>query len=159
MYVRPVKSLPVLIVAIVGSLIGGGCERDIECSVTAESLAFSLIDSTGAFILTKADTNTVAITYLDTNNIFSIVPDIRITETVVQDLYNITSVEIVNLAYQDRDRRFTLTYDDQTLGQITLDTYQNNAFCDPWYATSALLFNGDPVEQNPTGTYLIEVNF
>lgn len=147
----------VLALFVVGGLLNSSCQRDIVCFGTAESVAFSLVDSTGAFILTEADTNTVAITYLDANNTSVVVPDVQISENVVPDLYSITSVEMVNLAHQDNST-FTLTYRDQVLGTITLDTYSDDTGCDPWYITSNLLFNGESVNRNPIGVYLIKVD-
>nr|WKN38156.1 hypothetical protein K4G66_05510 [Tunicatimonas sp. TK19036] len=151
------KHVSVLII-VVGGLLASSCQKDMECFVTAQSLDFSLVDPSGAFILTEADTNTVQVTYLDADDLSVTVPDVRVEETVIQDQYKITSIEMVNLAHQSPDLVFTLTFRDQVLGEVTLDTYEENTVCDPWYVTSALRFNGEPAEQNAIETYLIEVN-
>ena len=118
----------------------------------------SLVDPSGAFILTEADTNTVQVTYFNTDDAAVVVPDVEVSETVVQDQYRISSIEMVNLAHQNNDIVFVLSLGDQALGEITLDTYEENTVCDPWYVTSELRFDGSPAEKSSIGTYLLEVN-
>ncbi|MGB3587465.1 MAG: hypothetical protein WBA23_13040 [Tunicatimonas sp.] len=147
-----------VIILVVAVIVISSCQRDIVCWGTAETLQFSLVDPAGAPIITTTDTNAVVVTYLSINNSVSTVPDICIAETINQGLFSISSAEMVDLAHQDSSLLFTLNYDGQTLGEISLDTYEDNTGCDPWYVTSALLFNGNSVEQNSIGIYLIEIS-
>jgi len=152
------RSITFTIVALISSLTISGCQKDIECFTSTEGVTFSLVTPKGKPILTKSDTQAVEIIYRTANNNSIQITDLIFSENVIEDLYTVTSNEMVRVTPTTSPQAFTLVYQQQPLGEIILEAQEESNPCQPWYSVSSFTFESKPVGQNAVNVYLIEID-
>lgn len=123
-----------------------GCNKHIECQNPPPSLNLRIAQVVGTDTIAAKN---VAISYSPKAGSKTYISDLRDIDGVI------STYELINTAYIQKDLNFDLEVDKKQVGSIQLKTYKSDAACDGWIHPSEIKLNGIPLVATTRGVYFV----